>query len=83
MVGLRFVSLVFIVLGFSALAAITAGCAGETEHRVLHEAGGRACRRHARINRALRPGDEKALHIQGWRRLFEAAGDTFRSSPTF
>jgi hypothetical protein len=36
-----------------------------------------------RINRALRPGDEKALHIHGWRRLFEAAGDTFRSSPTF
>jgi hypothetical protein len=37
----------------------------------------------ARINRAIRPGDEKALHIHGWRRLFEAAGDTFRSTPTF
>lgn len=37
----------------------------------------------ARINRAIQPGDEKALHIHGWKRLFEAAGDTFRSSPTF
>jgi hypothetical protein len=37
----------------------------------------------ARINRAIKPGDEKALHIHGWRRLFEASGDTFRSSPTF
>lgn len=36
-----------------------------------------------RINRAIKPGDEKALHIHGWRRLFEASGDTFRFSPTF
>lgn len=37
----------------------------------------------ARVNRAIKPGDEKALHIHGWKRLFEASGDTFRSSPTF
>ena len=37
----------------------------------------------ARINRAIKPGDEKALHIHGWKRLFEASGLTFRASPTF
>jgi hypothetical protein len=37
----------------------------------------------ARINRAIQPGDEKALHIHGWKRLFEASGLTFRASPTF
>jgi len=36
-----------------------------------------------RINRAIQPGDEKALHIHGWKRLFEASGLTFRASPTF
>jgi hypothetical protein len=35
------------------------------------------------MNRAIRPGDEKGLHIHGWRRLFEASGVTFRGSPTF
>jgi hypothetical protein len=37
----------------------------------------------ARINRPLREGDEKALHIHGWKRLFEASGVGFRASPTF
>lgn len=37
----------------------------------------------ARIERALRPGDERGLHIHGWKRLFEAAGVTFRTTPTF
>jgi hypothetical protein len=37
----------------------------------------------ARMNRALRPGDEKGLHIHGWKRLFESAGVDFRTSPTF
>lgn len=37
----------------------------------------------ARINRAIQPGDETALHIHGWKRLFEAAGVGFRGSPTF
>ncbi len=37
----------------------------------------------ARIQRAIAPGDEKALHIHGWKRLFEASGLTFRASPTF
>jgi hypothetical protein len=37
----------------------------------------------ARINRAIQPGDEKALHIHGWKRLFEASGLAFRASPTF
>jgi hypothetical protein len=36
-----------------------------------------------RIERALRPDDELGLHIHGWKRLFEAAGVTFRSTPTF
>ncbi len=36
-----------------------------------------------RINRAIQSGDEKALHIHGWKRLFEASGLTFRASPTF
>lgn len=35
------------------------------------------------MRRALRPGDEKGLHIHGWKRLFEASGVTFRASPTF
>src|SRR5436190_2161483 len=29
------------------------------------------------------PGDEKGLHIHGWKKLFEAAGTTFINSPTF
>jgi len=37
----------------------------------------------ARINRVLLPGDERGLHIHGWKRLFEAAGASFVSSPTF
>ena len=37
----------------------------------------------ARINRPLRAGDENALHIHGWKRLFEASGVGFRASPTF
>ncbi|MBS2015543.1 MAG: hypothetical protein JST00_21835 [Deltaproteobacteria bacterium] len=37
----------------------------------------------ARINRPLRPGDEKALHIHGWKRLFEKAGARFVNAPTF
>jgi len=37
----------------------------------------------ARVNRPLRAGDEKALHIHGWKRLFEASGVTFRGAPTF
>lgn len=36
-----------------------------------------------RVNRVLRPGDEKGLHIHGWKRLFEASGVTFRTDPTF
>jgi hypothetical protein len=32
---------------------------------------------------ALAPGDEAGLHIHGWKRLFEAAGVTFRASPQF
>jgi hypothetical protein len=35
------------------------------------------------INSAIAPGDEKALHIHGWKRLFEAAGVTSSSGPTF
>ena len=35
------------------------------------------------MRRALRPGDEKGLHIHGWKRLFEASDVTFRGSPTF
>ncbi len=37
----------------------------------------------ARIARTLREGDEHGLHIHGWKRLFEAAGVTFRNTPTF
>jgi len=37
----------------------------------------------ARVNRVLRPGDEKGLHIHGWKRLFDASAVTFRGSPTF
>ncbi len=36
-----------------------------------------------KISSVLRPGDELGLHIHGWRSLFEAAGVTFRSSPTY
>lgn len=35
------------------------------------------------IASAIAPDDEKALHIHGWKRLFEAAGVEFRSGPTF
>jgi hypothetical protein len=37
----------------------------------------------ARMERPLRPNDEQGLHIHGWKRLFEAAGVTFRATPTF
>ena len=37
----------------------------------------------ARINRAIAPGDEKGLHIHGWKRLFEASGAKFINTPTF
>lgn len=37
----------------------------------------------ARIARTIAPGDERGLHIHGWKRLFEASGVTFRASPTF
>ena len=36
-----------------------------------------------RIASVLGPGDERALHIHGWKRLFEASGTTFKSGPTF
>lgn len=36
-----------------------------------------------RIASAIADGDEKGLHIHGWKRLFEASGVTFKSSPTF
>lgn len=37
----------------------------------------------ARIASTIAPGDESALHIHGWKRLFEASGVTFKSAPTF
>ncbi|MEO6574438.1 MAG: hypothetical protein ABIP89_11400, partial [Polyangiaceae bacterium] len=37
----------------------------------------------AKMERALRPADERGLHIHGWKRLFQAAGVTFRATPTF
>jgi len=37
----------------------------------------------AKITSALGANDEKALHIHGWKSLFEAAGDTFIAGPTF
>ena len=37
----------------------------------------------AQVKSALLPTDELGLHIHGWKRLFEAAGVTFRSTPTF
>lgn len=37
----------------------------------------------ARIKSAIAPGDEKGLHIHGWKRLFEAAGARFINAPTF
>jgi hypothetical protein len=37
----------------------------------------------ARMESAIAPGDEVGLHIHGWKRLFEASGVTFKSSPTF
>lgn len=36
-----------------------------------------------RIASAIAPGDEKGLHIHGWKRLFEASGVTFKNAPTF
>lgn len=36
-----------------------------------------------RIASVLSPGDEHGLHIHGWKRLVEASGVSFRSSPTF
>jgi hypothetical protein len=36
-----------------------------------------------RIASAIAPNDERALHIHGWKRLFEASGATFVSTPTF
>ncbi|HBP18632.1 MAG TPA: hypothetical protein DEA08_12710 [Planctomycetes bacterium] len=35
------------------------------------------------ILRALRPDDERGLHLHGWRSLFEAAGVAYRAGPTF
>jgi hypothetical protein len=37
----------------------------------------------AKIASTILPGDERGLHIHGWKRLFEAAGVTFRNTPTF
>lgn len=37
----------------------------------------------AKIKSVIREGDELGLHIHGWKRLFEASGVTFRSTPTF
>ncbi len=37
----------------------------------------------ASMRRPLRSGDEAGLHVHGWKRLFEAAGVTFRSTPNF
>jgi hypothetical protein len=37
----------------------------------------------ARIASTIAGGDEKGLHIHGWKRLFEASGVTFKTSPTF
>jgi len=42
-----------------------------------------AARTTSRIASVLSSGDELGLHIHGWRRLFEASGVPFRSSPTF
>lgn len=36
-----------------------------------------------KIASAIAPGDEKGLHIHGWKRLFEAAGVPFKNTPTF
>lgn len=36
-----------------------------------------------KIARVLRPQDELGLHIHGWKSLFEAAGVTYQSQPTF
>ena len=36
-----------------------------------------------RITSTIAPGDEKGLHIHGWKQLFEASGVTFRNAPTF
>jgi hypothetical protein len=36
-----------------------------------------------RMQSAIAPGDERGLHIHGWKRLFEAAGATFKGAPTF
>jgi hypothetical protein len=36
-----------------------------------------------KIASVLKPSDELGLHIHGWKRLFEASGVTFRSTPTF
>ncbi len=45
--------------------------------------GADAAATETQIRRALSDGDELGLHIHGWKRLFEAAGVEFRSSPTF
>ncbi len=37
----------------------------------------------AKIESTFLPGDEKGLHIHGWKKLFEAAGTTFINTPTF
>ena len=37
----------------------------------------------AQMARVIAPGDERGLHIHGWKRLFEASGVTFKSGPTF
>jgi hypothetical protein len=37
----------------------------------------------SKIRTALLPTDELGLHVHGWKRLFEAAGVKFRTSPSF
>ncbi len=36
-----------------------------------------------KIASVLKPSDELGLHIHGWKRLFEASGVAFRTTPTF
>lgn len=45
--------------------------------------GANAAAVRSQIQTALKSTDELGLHIHGWKRLFEAAGVTFRSTPTF
>lgn len=36
-----------------------------------------------KIASVIAPGDERGLHVHGWKRLFEASGVSFKSGPTF